>query len=85
MREISLTQYVEMPDSALASRIQELEQWLVTDYVKLIGHIEMCETLAIEPFHTRRAVAEQRYRVEQELRVLTKQPKLPRYKTFIEL
>lgn len=85
LREINLTQYVAMPDTRVADRIQELRNWLTKDYTMMMGHIEMCETLGIIPDYTRRAVAEQRYKAEQELRTLQKQAKLPRYRTFVEL
>ena len=63
-------------------KIAELTNWLLTDYVMRLNHINRCRYLGITPDETEYHLQKTAYTVEQALRTLQGKPLLEEIKTI---
>lgn len=63
-------------------KIAELTNWLLTDYVMRLNHINRCRYLGITPDETEYHLQKTAYTVEQALRKLQGKPLLEDIKTI---
>lgn len=63
-------------------KIAELTNWLLTDYVMRLNHINRCKYLGITPDETEYHLQKTAYTVEQALRTLQGKPLLEEIKTI---
>ena len=80
---LDLQEYLTARSAADKDRkIAELTNWLLSDYVLRLNHINRCKYLGIPPDETEYHLQKTAYTVEQALRALQGKPALEEIKTI---